>query len=281
VAAVRADHRGMSIKSRLSVVVALLSALAALVALIGVGSAAAVPKVPKIPKVTERQVVVSASGTLTYRWTYDNREKCVPGYSKTIEEELRFNFPARQTKMAIAIGKLVMPALRGGTSQLDVRLGGWQTTNYCDPHPKAPEPPEPTCRSGASPLALAVTSTIADVPTGDEEELTPLSRETQVVIGRTKPFAQNPKCVDQRPRINFELEHELGWYADPNAGVALGMNAPTLAYGKLKKGRTLRRQIQISGGCGAASAHASAASMPAGITKCTLDGVVFVKVTGV
>jgi hypothetical protein len=273
----------MSIRNRLSIAVALLTALAALVALLGVGSAAAIPKLPiKVPKVVERKVSIKASGTLTYRWTFDNREKCTPGYSKTIEEELRFNFPTRNTKMVvIGPGKLVMPALKGGTSQLDVRLGGWQTTNYCDPHPRAPEPPEPTCKSGASPLALAITSTVKDLPSEDEEELAPLTRESQIVIGRTKPFAQTGKCYDQRPKINFEYEDELGWYADPTSGVALGMNVGTTKYGTLTKGKTIHRQIQISGGCGAASAHASAvATVPYGITKCTLDGVVFVTVTG-
>lgn len=267
----------MPIRSRLSIAVALLTALAALVALLGVGSAAAVPKIPKVPKVVERNVSVKASGTLTYRWTFDNREKCTPGYSKTIEEELRFDFPARKTKMAVAIGRLVMPALKGGTSQTDVRVGGWQTTNYCDPTPKAPEPEEPICKSGSSPLILAITSTAKDVPI-DDEDLAPLSRETQVTIGRTKGIPQRSSCTDKRPDIPFEFEQDLGWFADPRAGVAIGMNAPTSAYGKLAKGNTLRRQIQISGGCGGASAHASA--VPDHITKCTLEGVIFVTVTG-
>ncbi|MBS1894543.1 MAG: hypothetical protein JST59_24845 [Actinobacteria bacterium] len=273
----------MPTRNRLSIVVALFAALVALVALLGVGSAAAGPKIPKIPKVVERQVPVKASGTVTYRWTYDNREKCTPGYSKTIEEELRFNFPTRNTKMVtIGPAKLVMPALRGGTSQYDVRVGGWQTTNYCSPTPKAKEPPEPTCRSGASPLVLAITNTIRDVPSEDEEELAPLSRESQIVIGRTQPFAQKKGCNEERPRINFEYEHELGWHADPGAGVALGMGVGTTAYAKLTKGKTIRRQIQISGGCGSASAHASAVSgAPHGITKCTLEGVVFVTVKGI
>jgi hypothetical protein len=275
----------MPIRKRLSFAVALHSALAALVALLGVGSAAAgpkIPKIPKIPKVVERNVSIKASGTITYRWTYDNREKCTPGYSKTIEEELRFNFPTRKTKMA-AIGpsKLVMPALIGGSSQYDVRVGGWQTTNYCDPHPKAKEPPEPTCKSGASPIALAITNTIRDVPSEDEEELAPLTRESQIVIGRTKPFAQKKGCNEEKPKIHFEFEHQLGWGADPGAGIAVGMNAGVNKYAGLTKGKTLHRQIQISGGCGAASAHASAISgISPQITKCTLDGVIFVTVSG-
>lgn len=271
----------MSIRSRLSLSAALLLGLAALVAVGGTADAGAIPKLPKVPSVVQRNVAISASGTLTYRWTYDSREKCRPGYSKTIEEELRFDFPTRKTRMAIAIGRLVMPPLRGGTSQLDVRLGGWYTTNYCAPQKPAEEPKEPVCKSGASPLVLAITSTARDVPTEEGDELTPLSRETQIVVGRTKGLSQTKDCYSQRPGIPFEFEDELGWHADPNVGVALGMNAPTLAYGKLTKGKTLRRQIQISGGCGSASAHASAVSrLPYGITKCTLDGVVFVKVTG-
>ncbi len=274
----------MSIRKRLSISVALFSGLAAVVALLGVGSAAAVPKVPKIPKIpklVERQVSVKASGTVTYRWTYDNREKCAPGYSKTIEEELRFDFPTRNTKMVvIGPGKLVMPALKGGSSQLDVRLGGWNTTNFCPPHEKAKEPPEPVCKSGASPLALAITSTVTDLPL-EEDDLAPLSRESQIIIGRTEGLAQPNSCYDQRPDIPFEFADELGWGADPRSGVAVGMNATTVSYGRLTKGKTLHRQIQISGGCGGASAHASAESkIPYGITKCTLDGVVFVTVTG-
>jgi hypothetical protein len=268
----------MPIKSRLPFAAALLTALVALAALLGAGSAGALPKKPLV---IERKVAVSVSGTITYRWTYDNREKCVPGFSKTIEEELRFNFPTRKTKMTVAIGRLVMPPLLGGTSQLDVRLGGWQTTNYCSPHEKAKEPPEPVCKSGASPLAIGITSTVKDIPTEDEDELAPLSRETQVLIGRTKGLAQDPTCSDGRPKIPFEFEDDLGWFADPTKGATLGMHFPALNYGKLKKGKTLRRQIQISGGCGGASAHASAVStVPPQITKCTLDGVVFVKVTG-
>jgi hypothetical protein len=275
----------MSIKKRLSIVVVLLAALAAPAALLGGGSAAAlpkIPKIPKVPKVVERQVSVKASGTVTYRWTYDNREKCTPGYSKTIEEEERFTFPTRKTKMVlIGPSKLVMPALRGGSSQYDVRVGGWQTTNYCDPTPKAKEPPEPTCKSGASPLALAITSTLGPVPTEDEEELAPLDGETQIVVGRTKPFAQKKGCNEERPDIKFEYEHELGWHANPGAGVALGMGVGTSKFRGLTKGKTIRRQIQISGGCGAASARASAVpKAPFGITKCTLEGVVFVTVKG-
>ena len=267
----------MPIRSRLPIAAALLSALAALVAMLGVGSAAALPK--KF-SVVERKVAITASGTLTYRWTYDNRSKCTPGYAKTVEEELRFDFPTRQTKMVVAIGRLAMPPLKGGTSSVDVRLGGWQTTNYCDPNPKAPEPPEPTCKSGSSPVVLAITSTARDMPIGDEEPV-PLGRESQVTIGRTKGFAQNQACAANRPDIPFEFQDELGWFADPRAGMMLGMNTPTTAYGKLTKGKTLRRQIQISGGCGGASAHASVTSaIPSHITKCTLDGVIFVKVTG-
>jgi hypothetical protein len=274
----------MPTRSRLPFAAALLLALAALVAVIGVAGAGARIKIPKVPKVVERNVMISASGTITYRWTYDNREKCVPGYSKTVEEELRFNFPPRKTRLAIVVAKLVTRPLKGGSGTLDVRVGGFQTTNYCAPHPKSPEPPEPTCKSGSSPLVLALSSTIRDLPSGgdDEDELTPLSRESQVLISRTKPFAQNPKCNEERPKIPFEYQDELGWTGDPAGGIALGMNAPSAAYAKLKKGKTLRRQIEISGGCGGASAHASVVSkVPDQITKCTLDGVVFVKLTGV
>lgn len=265
----------MSIRSRLSVALALLSAIAALVAVIGIGSAAALPK--KF-SVVHHQVAIKASGTLTYRWTFDNRSKCVPGYSKTIEEELRFDFPTRRTQLAITFGRLAMPPMIGGSGSLDVRVGGWQTTNYCPPDSLAPEPEQPNCKSGSSPLVLAISNTIRDVPIDDDDPV-PLGRESQIAIAHTKGLAQDLRCGEDRPSIPFEFKDALGWYADPAAGVVVGMNAPTSAYAKLTKGKTLHRQIHISGGCGGASAHASA--IPSHITSCTLDGVIFVTVTGI
>jgi len=65
---------------------------------------------------------------------------------------------------------------------------------------------------------------------------------------------------------------------DPDGGRD---DATTDAYVHLTKGNTLRRQIHITGGCGGASARASAISKPpANITSCTLNGVVTVKLTG-
>jgi len=127
---------------------------------------------------------------------------------------------------------------------------------------------------------MLLTSTIKDVPL-DEDDLAPLSRETQLGIGRTKMIPMNVECARDRPSIPFEFEDELGWSADPRTGMAVGMNAGTSAYMGLTKGKTLRRQIHITGGCGGASARASAtSSIPQHITSCTLNGVVSVKVTG-
>jgi hypothetical protein len=270
----------MSTKSRLSVSAVLLIALAALIVLSRTGDADAIPKPPKKLSFVERKVAVSAAGNLTYRWTWDNRSKCSVGYAKTVEEELRFKLPTRKTKLMVTAGRMAMPALFGGTSELDVRLGGWQTTNYCPPQEKDPEPDPPTCKSGSSPVFLLLTSTVADVPLG-EDDLAPLSRETQLGLGRTKGLAQDPECARNRPDIPFEFEEELGWSADPRTGMAVGMNAPTSAYAGLTKGKTLRRQIHISGGCGGAAARASVTSkVPDNVTSCTLNGVVTVKVTG-
>jgi len=270
----------MSTRSRLSLSAVLLLGLAALVALIEVADAGAVPKLPKKISYVERKVAVSASGTLTYRWTYDSRSKCSPGYSKTVEEELRFDLPTRKTKVAVTLGHLGMPALFGGTSELDVRLGGWQTSNYCPPQEKAPEPDPPTCKSGSSPVVLVISSTVKDLALGDDD-LAPLSRETQLGVGLTKGFPLEMECSRNRPEIPFENSEELGWSADPRVGMAVGMNAGTTAYAGLTKGKTLRRQIHITGGCGGASARASAATkIPDHITSCTLNGVVSVKVTG-
>jgi hypothetical protein len=275
----------MSTRSRLSLASVLFAALAATVVLSSAGSAAARPKIPKnIPHFVDRQMVVSASGTITYRWTYDNREKCFPGYTKTVEEEFRFNFPKRQTKFSIAPGIMVSGALKGGDGQLDVRLGNWATTNFCDPEKREPEPPVPTCKSDSTPLVVALAVIPTEIERGDDH-LAPLSREAFVAIQRTKPFAQDPKCAEQRPDLNYEPEDEeleYGWYADPRKGIATGMNAPSSAFAKLGVGKTLKRRIEVGGGCGGVTASASAvAEIPPHITRCTMTGLVHVNVTRV
>ncbi|MBS1676623.1 MAG: hypothetical protein JST08_04470 [Actinobacteria bacterium] len=258
-------------RTRFALAAALLLAVGVAVASWGSDAATARPFFLGYP------AVIKASGTITYRWTYDSREKCSPGYSKTVEEELTFSIE-RKADLAIMIGKLAAAPLKGGRASLDVRLGGWDTTNFCDPQYRVPEPPEPICKSTTSPMVGVLTSTVADVP-GDEEELAPLGRETQFTLARTKPFVQNESCWSQRPTIQTRFAHELGWNVDPAGGVAVGLGAPTVAYAHLAKGHTLRRQVKIQGGCREASAHASADRVRDPITNCTVNGVIFFKVT--
>jgi hypothetical protein len=275
----------MPIRTRLSLAILALSSLVALVVASGPGDAAAFPKLPKhVPYFVERQMDVSASGTITYRWTYDSTEKCVPGYAKTVEEEFSFDFPKHRTKMEISHKILVSGALRGGSGKLEVRLGGWRTTNFCDPEKREPEPKQPTCKNNSTPLIVSIEGTATELAR-DEDDPAPLARETQIAIQRSKPFAQDPKCIEQRPDLHFEpteAEEELGWYADPKTGIATGLNANTISFGQLKVGKTLKRRIDVGGGCGGATARASAvAEIPFRITSCTLSGVVHVKVTRV
>jgi|GEM_PF-4211739 len=258
-------------RARFAFVAILVLVASAALASWGPGAAAARPFFLHYP------ALVKASGTITYRWTYDTREKCAPGYSKTVEEELTFDLE-RKTGLAIAIGH-VTARLGGGRASLDVRLGGWGTTNYCDPEYRAPEPPEPTCKSTASPIVGALTSTVKDVP-GDEDDPAPLGRESQLVLGRTKPFLQKESCWAQRPAIHTRFADELGWSVDPAGPLTVGLGATTVAYAHLAKGHTLRRQVEIEGGCGEASAHANAVgSIPDNITSCEVHGVIFFKVT--
>lgn len=262
-----------------------LSALATgLLALPATTAAIKLPKGVKAPKVTGYPATIDAVGYIDYRWTYDTTGPCLPGQAETIDESLGFELGRpRPTKVGIIDGKVVIPPEIGGDATLQTELVSWTTSNYCPPVEPVKEPPEPVCKKKLrAKLALAVGSILDKSESG---ELVPLGRQTQVSVGRVTRAVQDPSCTAHRPKIFAEGESSKGWFVDPFGGAIAPLKASDWQFLRLKVGETLKRTVEISGGCGKASFSASAsasASIPSSIRSCVVKGkiVVMIKRTG-
>lgn len=248
-------------------------AAASLAALPGNGEAKP-PRIPKIPKVTQYPITLDAAGYVEYRWTYDDREKCVPGYSKTVTEELTFELGRpRRARLQITGGTVVVFPVKGGQAALRTELSGFQTTNYCPP--TAPvKIEEPVCRPRfASPLLVGIGTELSN-----GEELAPLGRQTLAVVSPARParFLQRADCRKERPSIDTDKER-LGWSVEPPA-LSVPTGIVNTKLWNLKPGREVRGTTRIGGGCGRASVTAHASAIPSTITSCTLTGRVVVNI---
>lgn len=261
-----------------------LSALAATALALPVATGAiTIPKGVKTAKVTKYPVTVDTVGYLDYTWTYDSTEPCVPGFAKTIEESLTFEYGRPQVGgVQVTNGKVVLFPVAGGESNMQTELSGWQTTNNCPPYAPAYEPPEPVCKKNLrSKIQLGVMSVKEERGADDPA---PLAHPTQVLIYRTKPALQNRDCSEKRPAIEAEGERTKGWMADPRIGIIAPLGLSDVDFWRLGVGKKLKRTITISGGCGKASfkAGAGASAIPPGIRSCVVKGkvVVMIKRTG-
>ncbi|MDQ2630985.1 MAG: hypothetical protein M3Y75_08440 [Actinomycetota bacterium] len=239
-----------------------------------------VPNVVKEAKVTQYPVKIDAVGYLDHTWTWDSTSSCVPGYAKTIEEELTFELGRPQAaKVTIVNGKVVLTQVTGGDATVRTELSGWQTSNYCPPTEPEPEPPEPVCtKRMKSKVAVGVVPAREE---GSDDDPAPLVHQTQVLIYRSKATPQTSSCLQRRPKIEAESEASKGWLADPYAGIVAPLKATDVQFRKLRVGETLRRTVTISGGCRKASFSASASVSP-WIRSCVVKGkvVLMVKRTG-
>jgi hypothetical protein len=262
-----------------------LSALATgLLALPATTAAIKLPKGVKAPKVTGYPATIDAVGYIDYRWTYDTTGVCFPGQGKTIEENLGFELGRpRATKVGIVGGKVLIPPAIGGDATVETKLVSWKTSNYCPPAEPVEEPPEPTCKKKLrAKLALSIGPVIDKTESGD---LAPLAHQTQVSVTRVTGALQDPSCTEHRPKITAEGESSKAWFVDPYAGASVPLKASDWQFHGLKVGETLKRTVEISGGCGKASFRASAsasASIPSSIRSCVVKGkiVVTIKRTG-
>lgn len=258
-----------------------LTALAA--AALAVPAATGAVKVPnwvKAAKVTQYPVTIDAVGYLDHTWTWDSTSGCLPGYAKTIEEDLTFELGRPQAAMVSVVnGKVVLSQVTAGDATVQTTLSGWQTTNYCPPTEPLPEPPEPECTKRMK--SKAAISVLPAKEERSDDDPTPLVHQTRVMVLRSKATPQTVSCLQQRPKIEAESEASEGWLADPYVGIVAPLRATDVQFRKLKVGETMRRTVTISGGCRKASFDASASVAPQ-IRSCVVRGkvVLMVKRTG-
>lgn len=268
-------------RNRLLLPLALSALVAGLLVLPGAASAIKLPPGLKVPKVTQYPATIDAVGYLDYTWTYDSTASCNPGIAKTIDESLTFELGRpKPAKVSIINGKVILFPVSGGQSNVQTELSGWRTTNFCPPTDPVPEPKEPVCKKNLrSKILVGVSPTVEDL--GDDPA--PLARRTTISVVRSNPGPQISGCLDRRPEIVTERSKTNAWAVDPHLGIVGPLGATDWQFLKLGVGQTMRRTVQVSGGCGRASfGGAGASAIDPKIRSCVVKGkvVVTIKRTG-
>jgi hypothetical protein len=267
----------MPSRSFAAVVVAAIAALAALPAAAGSAQLPKIPQLPKVPKITSYPVTVDAAGYVDFNWTWDDQQVCIPGYSKTVSEELSFELGKPRRSVANVIGGNVsMPFAIGGEATHKATVGGFHTTNYCPPTPAQPEPPEPSCKTLKGKLGVLVTSQIEE---GDND-LAPLGRGVMVSFIRKGGGVQTPSCMEDRPVLraaNEEQGMNVGTLPQPGGELMVPLGATGNRFWSLKPGQRLSRTITIGGGCDSVTTQTAIASrLSEHIKRCTVSGKIVV-----
>jgi hypothetical protein len=238
-----------------------------------------IPGLPKVPKITSYPVTVDAAGYLDFEWTWDDTQPCIPGYAKTVSEELSFEL-GRPMRRAVQIvgGSVTMPFAIGGEAKTKAVLSGYQTSNYCPPTPRQEEPPAPTCKTVKGKLGMLL------LPEPYEDgDIAPLGNGVLVSFIRRGGGAQDPSCLQDRPTLH-PLKEEKGVQIStlplPAGGLTLPLTNSTKMLA-LKPGQRIQRSIAIGGGCENVTATATA-SLSGNLRRCTVGGkvVVTIKRTG-
>jgi hypothetical protein len=263
----------------------MLCALVALGALPAAGGGARVPNIPdipglpKAPKITTYPVTIDTAGFLEFKWTWDSRRDCYPGYSKTVEEDLSFELgkPQRRT-LTVVNGDVILPYAVGGTAKHKATLGGYHRSNFCLPTPPQDEPPAPTCVTGSGKLGVTL---IQESSIADDDETAPLGKGMMVTVVRQGGASQENSCLEDRPKLRALTENRgthLETLARPGGGLTVPIGAGSPRFEALKKGQSIRRSIKIEGGCQTARTTAAASGLSEHIKYCTLRGRVVVTI---
>ena len=266
----------MPIRSFAAVV---LTAIAALAAWPAAGGGAQIPHLPKAPKVTSYPVTIDVAGYVDFNWTWDNQQTCIPGYAKTVSEELSFELARpRRSVVNLVGGAVTMPFAIGGEATHKATAENFRTTNYCPPTPPNPEPPEPVCKKLKGKLGVAL---LPEIEAHEDGGLAPLGRGVMLSVVRRGGGSQAPSCLENRPTL-YTIKEDQGVQVEtlphPSAGLTLPL-ADATKFWSLKPGQRLSRTIAIGGGCEtitAQSAHAS--TLSPSIKRCTIGGKVVVMI---
>lgn len=232
------------------------------------------PHLPKVPKVTSYPVTIDVAGYLDFDWTWDDQATCIPGYAKTVSEELSFEFgKPRHTVVNVIGGAVTMPFAIGGEAKLKAKAGGFNTTNYCPPTAPKPEPSEPDCRTLKGRLGATLTAEAGDEADGG---LVPLGHGVLITLIRKGGGMEPQSCFEDRPTVH-SVDDEKGANIETTSllgplSVPLGANSTK--FWSLKPGGRISRSIKIGGGCDTATAQASGLSEH--IKRCTIGGRIVV-----
>jgi hypothetical protein len=238
-----------------------------------------IPNLPKVPKITGYPVTVDAAGYLDFEWTWDDTQPCIPGYAKTVSEELSFEL-GRPVRRAVQIvgGSVMMPFAIGGEAKTKADLSGYQTSNYCPPIPRQEEPPQPNCKTVKGKLGMVL------LPEPFEDgDIAPLGNGVMVSFIRKGGGAQDLPCLADRPTlrpVKADQGVQIETLVMPGGGLTLPLTGSTKMLA-LKPGQRIQRSIAIGGGCDTVTATATA-SLSSSIKRCTVRGkvVVTIKRTG-
>ncbi len=113
-----------------------------------------IPKIPKMPKTKSVKLQLDVAGHVEVRELKDTTSVCVPGVTYTRTH--RYTFETGKfvkTRLSIITGVpgydspiTVSPFSRpAGSAEIDGRITGYRTTNYCDPKVDKPELLHPLC----------------------------------------------------------------------------------------------------------------------------------------
>jgi hypothetical protein len=238
------------------------------------GAGLKIPDLPKAPKVTTYPVTIDAAGYVDFEWTWDNRQDCIPGYAKTVSEELSFELGRPRRTVVNAVGGMVStPFAIGGEAKVKTKLSGYQTSNYCPPAKLVPDPPAPECKPLGGKLGVTLT------PQGsadDDGNVAPLGRGVLASFIRKSSTGQTPACMEGRPKLRA-IQEGNGVLVDtaplPGGLLTVPLANATKFWG-LKPGQRLSRTIKIGGGCETVTAQASRLSDY--VKRCTIGGRIVV-----
>lgn len=267
----------MPIRSFAAVVVTSIAALAAWPTAGGGAQVPRIPHLPKVPKITSYPVTIDAAGYVDFNWTWDSQQTCVPGYAKTVSEELSFELGRpRRTAVNIVGGAVTMPFAIGGEAKSKATVSGFRTTNYCPPTPPEPEPPEPDCKTLKGKLGVVL---LPQAEAGEDGDLAPLGRGVMFAVVRRGGGSQTPACLEYRPSL-IPVEESRGVQIEtlplPSGGLTVPL-ANATKFWSLKPGKRLSRTITIGGGCeGVTTQTAQASVLSENVKRCTIKGKIVV-----
>lgn len=257
----------------------LLTAIAALAAWPAADGGARIPNLPKVPKVTGYPVTIDVAGYVDFNWTWDSQQTCIPGYAKTVSEELSFELgKPRRSVVNVVGGAVSMPFAIGGEAKLKATVDGFRTTNYCPPTAPNPEPPEPGCKTLKGKLGVVL---LPQPEAHEDGDLAPLGRGVMISVVRRGGGSQTPSCLENRP-ILHPVKEDQGVQVEtlphPSGGLTLPL-ANGMKFWSLKPGGRLSRTITIAGGCEAVTTQTAQASrLSEHIKRCTIGGKIVVMI---